>query len=709
MPNRIPLRNESMRRLTIFFIFSVIIIIPALALPGQPKAICQLQAKQAYDTYKNAKSTADSLKALINYYDMAPEQSLMAYDSISKIIIDLSLRSHNYDKGLDIIRQTAEKAMQNDSLLGAYINKTLLFPESANRKSAETYIKALKVQHVARATDKVTSHAELQTIISEFNTAPPTDAYDKILLLFSLVFQLKEVAPGDLLVSYTERLGNEINKLPANEYALRNLYLAQAALIYSSNDENEKAIKVDNELIKNIAQLERLNPTKGRPFIDYTYNKYLIYSRLLSNYRKLKPEQIEEYYKLINSLATKSPKVYDTYSQSRQADIFYAMAHKRYGEALGLLKSTINNQTNENSKRILLKEMITAANAVGDKDALLQASQAYNTILERVIEQRMADKVKELEIIYSINNLKLNHAKEASRLNRKTLIVTLIAAGILFVLLLFMLVMYRRRLLISRRLRISNQLLMENSKSLEKARDEISRSRDEAEKANKIKSDFIKNMSSEVSVPLHIIDEYTNLIVDCSDATDKPYLQQFSDLISYNSDLIRTIVSDLLNLSEIDSNTLDVSYRKIELLPLCRKAVESMKYRANKNVTLSLAPDLENLAIEVDPQRLSQILFQLLSNAVKFTESGSIILSYEAYPRENRVDILVSDTGSGINDEDVERVFDRFVKLDNTSQGVGIGLSLARQLARLLGGDIRIVKTNEYGSVFCVSIPIVQE
>lgn len=682
----------------------------AFALPDvAPQAPDASRAEAVLREFQSAATTRDSLTAIVNYFDLThPASGVTGYDSICDISVQLALRLHDFETGLDMLRNTANKALANDTVLTRCLERTALFPESSSRRETEAFIRAIKALHIAKYTDDATSKAELQRLIKEYSTTPPSDIYDRVVMLFSLIFHMGEVMPGELMTAYTDRLGEEINKLPADDYALKNLYLVHASIIYSSNDEHRKAVEMDRELLDNIDALEKGYMGRQRRYRDYSASRYLVYSRMLANYRDLSPEMIETAYRKVNEIASKDLRSYNNYRKSRKADIFYLMANKRYAEALALLKQYIDNPQNAYYRRYLLREMIIAANEVGDKEAVLYASQAYNKILEKLLDDRMSEKVKELETVYAISDLKMEHQKREMALHRRFLIAALCAAGLLLVLLIIMVVMYRRRVVVAKTLRKSNDQLVAHGVTLRKARDEVARSRDEAQRANRIKSDFIKNMSSEIAAPLHIIDEYTNLIVDCAEASERPYLHQFSDLITYNADLLRTIVSDLLNLSQIDSNTLEVSIRKTELLPLCTKAVDSLKYRVKRNVTISVAQDLPKVSIDTDPHRLSQILFQLLSNAAKFTESGSIKLYYEVMPIENKVEIFVRDTGGGVPEEDRERIFERFVKLDSSVQGAGVGLPLARLLATRLGGTLELRESSEYGSLFCLTLPLLK-
>jgi len=387
--------------------------------------------------------------------------------------------------------------------------------------------------------------------------------------------------------------------------------------------------------------------------------------------------------------------------------IYYAMANKNYHEALKLLKRYIDYPYNTYTRPLLLKLMMEAASAVDDTEALLFASREYNKHLEETLKERNHEKYRELQILYDINQMKADHARASLKMQRTMTITAWIAAAVLLVLLIVSVVLWRHSRKLARHLAETNAALRKERDTLCNAQYYLVKARDEARMANRVKSDFIKNMSGEVAVPLHTIVEYTNLIVDCSDTGVKPYLKHFADLVKVNAELLNTIVSDVLNLAEIDTNTMSINYRRELLYPLCEAAVESVRHKVNKGVEINIEPGMPELALRTDSRRLMQILVQLLQNATKFTMEGKITIGYDVDEDAEVVNIRVTDTGIGIPHDKAEVIFERFVKLDSTAQGIGIGLPVARHIARLLGGDVVLdVAYTDDGARFVVTLPI---
>ena len=251
----------------------------------------------------------------------------------------------------------------------------------------------------------------------------------------------------------------------------------------------------------------------------------------------------------------------------------------------------------------------------------------------------------------------------------------------------------------------SNRELLEKSENLEQSRQELVKARDMAQKANNMKTDFIKNMSYEVNAPLKAINEYSKLIVDCADASNRKYLERFTALVELNSELLNTIVNDVLHISEIDSNSVPIHNRSTDLRSMCTMVLDGVRQRLSPHVVLLFDAESPAISLFTDPQRLHQILLNLLTNAAKFTAKGSITLSYRIDADNGTVVFSVTDTGIGIKPDKKDAIFDRFVKLDKDTQGAGLGLTISRMLARIMGGDVQLDTSYTKGARFIVILP----
>lgn len=648
-------------------------------------------------------TAADSIAILTDLVDLRPKTMR---DSLCRLIVRTSLASDNPAPGLDALRNMANVHLRSDSLLDEDLELARLFPESDDREETITFIRMIRNLNNVRYCTPKEKEEMLRELLREANMGMSNNVYDNIVMLHALSLFIGETSQGDLLSKYLDQLGSLIETLRPEAYALRNCYYVQAALAYADNEEYKKSIDVDTRLLGVIAAMEKGSIGVKRKYRDYSGNKYVVYTRLLSNYPLLTTEEVERYYKGAMTMVQTDSLSATTNRVSMRPQIYYAMAHKNYGQAVELLKKYIDYPYNAQTRRLLLKLMIEAADATGDDDALLYASRQYNDILEETLEQRNQEKYRELQIVYDINKMKSDHARASMSMQHRMTVAAWSAAAILLILLIVSVSLWIHSKKLARHLAVANDTLRDESGNLRNTQADLVRARDDAQTANRVKSDFIKNMSGEVAVPLHTIVEYTNLIVDCSEAGMKPYLKRFADLVTVNAELLNTIVNDVLNLSEIDSNTMSISYKRELLQPLCKAAVESVRHKVQDGVDMQLADGLTDLSLRTDPRRLMQILVQLLSNASKFTAKGSIRVGYEVDEDAGIVNIYVADTGIGISPDKADVIFERFVKLDRSSQGVGIGLPIARHIARMLGGDVTLDVSYSGGARFVISLPL---
>ncbi len=692
-----------MRRFLSINIFIQILwlAVPVQALPpsfDKKSAINSLQGELARTT-----DATDSMVILSNLFDLYPRQSR---DSIGMIVYRMALATGNSDYGLDALRNLGNVHQRNDSLLEMDIKRAMNFEPSEDRDETVTFIRMFRNMAKVRYTPEEEKEREFYRILRKLNDSGSQDLYGRIVLLHALCLYIADGSQGELLSKYLDKLGSLIEQLRPEAYSLRNCYYVQAALAYANNREYEKAIENDRKLLDVIDALEEGQIGRNRMYRDYDGNRYIIYTRLLSYYPYLMPEEVEKYYAKAMKLVEEDEVARSTNTISGCPQIYYAMYKRDHVQALELLEKYRDMPYNAQKKEQLLRYTIECAEHIGDNGILLSASREYNKILQEIINQRSREKYKELQMVYDINGIKEAHAEEARILTRNSLIWALVAAGVLLLMLVVVAVLLRHAHHIGKKLSESNEALRKESESLKDSQSQLLKARDEARNASRMKSDFIKNISSEITVPLHAINEYTNLIVDCSEAGYKPYLKHFSELVELNSELLTTIVNDVLNLSEIESNSLIVNRTKENLENLLELAADSVRHRLNNGVRLHVDKKGSEISIYTDSRRLVQILVQLLVNAAKATHEGQITVSYDLERDENKVVIYVADEGPGISPENSERIFERFVKLDRASQGVGIGLTIARQLAMLLGGTLTLDTSYTDGARFKLVLPL---
>ena len=226
--------------------------------------------------------------------------------------------------------------------------------------------------------------------------------------------------------------------------------------------------------------------------------------------------------------------------------------------------------------------------------------------------------------------------------------------------------------------------------------------RNRAEESDRLKSAFIANMSHEIRTPLNAIVGFTSVLPDITAPEER---QGFLDLIQENTQKLLRIIDDVVNISKIESGQAETVMTNFELNMMLSDQVERFRQDLKPGVELTTSFACEQQNITTDNDRLREIMKHLLSNATKFTSQGSIEIGYSA-PSDGRIKIWVSDTGKGIAEENLERVFERFFKVDEYIPGAGLGLSTCRTMAFSLGGQVTVESKLGVGSTFTVDIPI---
>ena len=217
-----------------------------------------------------------------------------------------------------------------------------------------------------------------------------------------------------------------------------------------------------------------------------------------------------------------------------------------------------------------------------------------------------------------------------------------------------------------------------------------------AEEADKLKSTFLANMSHEIRTPLNAIVGFSELLSD----TDKPSEKyEYKQLIETNSDILLRLIGDILDLSKIEAGSIDIKRQDLDLLQLCNELYLSFQQRIkNPAVTLKLINPYSKCIAEFDKYRFIQIFTNFVTNAIKYTPSGEIVMGYECEP--GKVRLYVKDTGIGIPDKKKNRIFSRFEKLDNFAQGTGLGLSICKAIADATNGEVGFESEENVGSEF---------
>ena len=221
-----------------------------------------------------------------------------------------------------------------------------------------------------------------------------------------------------------------------------------------------------------------------------------------------------------------------------------------------------------------------------------------------------------------------------------------------------------------------------------------------AEESDRLKSAFLANVSHEIRTPLNAIVGFSEVIAHTEGECER---EEYLDIVKANSNLLLHLINDILDLSRIESGKMEFIDENIQMDELCEELRQMHQMRIKNDVKVIFERPAVSLTIVSDSHRLRQLYSNLISNAIKYTEKGSITLGYKL--KGNMMEGYVRDTGSGIPVEKLNNVFGRFEKLDLLKQGFGLGLSICKSILDKMGGKIWVESELGVGSCFYFSIP----
>jgi signal transduction histidine kinase len=342
-----------------------------------------------------------------------------------------------------------------------------------------------------------------------------------------------------------------------------------------------------------------------------------------------------------------------------------------------------------------MKFVVNIAEIYGFENTAFRLEKHLMELLEQNFSKSNQINLAELDAKMGNNLLTADLVQKSEQLARRTLILTILVTAVLLGLLAFSFSQVANL----RRRRIRDQKMI----------NELTAANKKAEIANAAKTRFVQNMSHEVRTPLNAIVGFSQLLSLPDDSLTPEEKQEFSNHIMNNTKILIMLLEDILNTTDMDKGEYKITYDEGEVHFMCRAAISSSEHRLHSGVEMFYEPESqEPFTFRTDPQRVQQILINLLTNACKHTSKGKIVLSSSLTAKPGFVTFSVTDTGPGVPADQAEAIFDRFTKLNSFVQGTGLGLSICREIATLMGANVYLDTTYTGGGArFVFEVPVV--
>ena len=378
----------------------------------------------------------------------------------------------------------------------------------------------------------------------------------------------------------------------------------------------------------------------------------------------------------------------------------------QYDEALRVVEESLSDTSRNETgylRQTQMKELGDIYWLMGDVRRSAANYREYIHLSDSVRGQEIRNATDDFSGILEIARLQ-NETKELQlTLQRKRLRNTYLIIGLLGFVLLLGGLLFARVVKLNRRLKASEALVKAQNSHLVAAGEELRLAKESAERASRMKSDFIQNMSHEVRTPLNSVVGFSQVLA--SKFRDDPAAAEYASIIVSSSMSLLRLVDDVLNVAYLDQAEELPRTDCTAMNDNCHDCVSKTLSQVRPGVTMIFEPSTDDPVVHTNLKRVMQVLQHLLHNAAKFTVEGEIILTYDCLVAERLMRFTVTDTGPGIPSAEQEAVFERFVKLDAFSQGTGLGLPVCRMTALKLGGSLRIDASYTDGCRMILEVP----
>ncbi len=662
-----------------YILFATVISTPADSLQNLLKD-CPDTGKRAVIYVHLADIYVDSINIAPAYWNKALTEAVKAKDEyITKLALDALVKSYaTKDKEkvkqyIDIAKRVLPES--HNTLFVNYLYCYNIWMEMRKNNSLELIeqeLNELKDEEVKAMTVEEQIRWEYLTGVSLDYLSLLTHAY-------------REIGKA---IPYIERALDKVSKFPMKDrihfeilcrYELSDLYTAT---------EDKKAADEINKMIELNREWNSLNTSFERKFLDESDYYMKQYSLIIFLGDLIDKKETQKYYEKYIGIARKKNKMKSTYETRAR----YYKTIGDYQASITYIDSTI--LTKQYEPEVLIPLYTVKAGLYYKmkdyKNAYLTLKEG-NRLQTKNKSTKREQQMAEMQTRFDVSKLEL----EKMSLAYKNKQIALIASCILLIGLIAWSIY--QRYMVKRLKKMHRKLMVAN--------EEVKRQSEKATESEKMKTAFLNSICHEIRTPLNSIAGFSELITD--DSLDTATRVEFKELILNNSTALLSMVNNILELSELVSSYEPLPVEPTDVYGLCVEEMEILKDRIlNPDILCITEADKKEIIIPTNAFYLSRVIGNLLGNAAKFTEKGTITLTCRIDEEQGVLIISITDTGIGIPTDKQEWVFERFTKVDDFKPGTGLGLYICRIIIQRLSGSISIDSCYTKGCKVSVCLPI---
>ena len=339
-------------------------------------------------------------------------------------------------------------------------------------------------------------------------------------------------------------------------------------------------------------------------------------------------------------------------------------------------------------QRYLLPKYRANLEAHKPDSAILVGTLICNSLDSAIIHMQQ-DEAIELATIYNTQQKETEIMQQKADLSRQRFIATVVT--LVFVVFCFVLIIYFRH---------------QSAMRLETAYSKLEEANEHIKESSRMKTSFIQQISHEIRTPLNILSGFTQIITTPDMDLDEETRKDINQKILENTNRITELVNKMLELSDISSKTIIERNDHVQAILIAAEAIETVSTSSKYHIPIDMqiAENCEDVTLQTNEKAACRAITLMLDNSEKFTKEGTVVLRVDR--QENLVRYIIEDTGIGIPAKEAERIFEEFVQLDEYTEGTGIGLSVARSIARRLGGNVVLDTNYTNGTRFIMTLPL---